>query len=49
MDSIGSLKDEHTMIIIAHRLETLSECSRIIEVRDGGIKETSYEKIMKGE
>lgn len=37
MESIQSLDDELTILIIAHRLSTLKKCDRIIELGNGGI------------
>jgi ABC-type multidrug transport system fused ATPase/permease subunit len=37
MQAIENLSDDLTIIIIAHRISTLRNCSRIIEVRDGKI------------
>lgn len=44
MDSISSLKGGHTMIIIAHRLETLKDCNKIYEVKDGKVT-SAFEKV----
>ena len=47
MDSILKLNNKFTLIIIAHRLTTLKECSKIIELEHGKIKRIgSYKKIM---
>ena len=35
MNSINKLKGNKTMIIVAHRLTTLSNCDKIIELKDG--------------
>ena len=40
MDSIGSLNKKLTIIIIAHRITTLQNCDKIIEIENG---EVSYE------
>ena len=37
MREIFKLKDELTLIIVAHRTNTLENCSRIIEVKNGTI------------
>jgi len=37
MDSINKLKSIKTMIIVAHRLSTLSKCDVIYELSDGSI------------
>ncbi len=38
MGSIESLSDDLTLIIIAHRLTTLKNCTQIVGLGDGGIK-----------
>jgi len=38
MHSINNLSNELTLLIIAHRISTLKNCSQIIELGDGGIK-----------
>ncbi len=46
MQNLKLLKSKPTMIIIAHRLTTLRDCNRILEVRkDGSVCETTYDKI----
>jgi len=48
MQSIESLGDEITVIMIAHRLTTLKNCTKIIELSDGKIINVgSYEDIIK--
>lgn len=37
MDAVDQLDPEQTILIIAHRLETLRNCSQIIELKDGHI------------
>lgn len=37
MEAIEGLSDDLTILIIAHRLTTLKNCTQIIELRDGGI------------
>jgi len=37
MQAIGSLSPDLTILIIAHRLTTLKDCSQIVELRDGSI------------
>ena len=39
MEAIGILKGEKTLIIVAHRLSTISKCNHIYEVRDGALTE----------
>ncbi|MCR5094693.1 MAG: ABC transporter ATP-binding protein/permease [Lachnospiraceae bacterium] len=43
MEAINSFHGKKTMIIIAHRLNTIAKCDRIYEVRDGGLYETTLE------
>lgn len=47
MQAIEALSQDLTILIIAHRLSTLRNCSRIIELSDGGIRCTcTYEEIL---
>ena len=47
MQSIESLGDNLTVLIIAHRLTTLKNCTQIVELADGGIKRTgTYQEII---
>ena len=47
MRSVSEIDDNITVLIIAHRLTTLSGCSKIIELNNGSIdKVSSYEEIM---
>lgn len=39
MKSIYKLKNTRTLLIVAHRLSTLKNCDRILEIEDGMIKE----------
>ena len=41
MEAINSFHGRKTMVIIAHRLNTIAKCDRIYEVRDGGMYETT--------
>jgi ABC-type multidrug transport system fused ATPase/permease subunit len=41
MQAIENLSRELTLLIIAHRLTTLKNCTEIVELDDGGIKRTS--------
>lgn len=41
MQSINALGKQKTMIIVAHRLTTLSGCDRIYKVEDGKVSETT--------
>lgn len=47
MDSINSLKGVKTMIIIAHRLETIKKCDKIYEVEGGKLVKKMYEEVFK--
>jgi ATP-binding cassette subfamily B protein len=40
MQAIEGLSEELTILIIAHRLTTLRNCTQIVELGDGGIKRT---------
>jgi ATP-binding cassette subfamily C protein len=42
MATINKLSKNYTMIMVAHRLNTLKSCDRIIELSDGHIVETQY-------
>ncbi|NTW98603.1 MAG: ABC transporter ATP-binding protein [Geobacteraceae bacterium] len=47
MQAIESLGNDLTVLIIAHRLTTLKNCSQIVELADGGIKRTgTYQEII---
>ena len=47
MQAIESLGNELTILIIAHRLTTLKNCTQIVELADGGIKRTgTYHEIV---
>ena len=47
MDAIFGLKTEYTVIIVAHRLSTVTECNRIIELKDGRIQaQGSYNELL---
>ena len=47
MKAIESLSNELTVLIVAHRLSTLKNCTKIIEVDDGKIKRSgTYQKII---
>ena len=47
MQSIQELDEELTIIIIAHRLSTLKDCTKIIELSDGKIlREGLYDEII---
>lgn len=40
MEAIENLGDDLTVIIVAHRLTTLKNCTQIVELEDGEIKRT---------
>ncbi len=47
MQAIEGLNENLTILIIAHRLTTLRNCTQIIELADGGIKRTgNYQEIV---
>jgi ABC-type multidrug transport system fused ATPase/permease subunit len=47
MEAIEGLSENLTLLIIAHRITTLKNCSQIIELGEGGIKRIgSYDQIM---
>ena len=48
MEAIGSLSEELTVLIIAHRLTTLKNCTQIVELENGQINRTgSYRDIIE--
>ena len=47
MQAIKDLHEDLTVPIIAHRLTTLRDCTKIVELADGRIKQTgTYEEII---
>lgn len=47
MDAIHSLNDDLTILIVAHRLTTLSKCNMIVQLENGSIKEVgTYNKLI---
>ena len=38
MQAIEGLRSDLTILIIAHRLTTLRNCTQVVELGDGGIK-----------
>ena len=47
MQAIENLSKDLTLIIVAHRLSTLKNCSQIVEIGDRGIKRIgSYQNIV---
>ncbi|MFZ4802643.1 MAG: ABC transporter ATP-binding protein, partial [Chlorobium sp.] len=50
MEAIESLGHDLTILIIAHRLTTLKNCTQVVELGDGGIKRIgSYREIVSNE
>jgi ATP-binding cassette subfamily B protein len=48
MDAIEKLGDEITVIIVAHRLSTLKNCTQIVELEDGKIVRVgSYQDVVE--
>ena len=48
MDAIQNLSDDLTLIIVAHRLSTLQECTQIVELDNGKISRVgSYQEIVE--
>ena len=48
MQAIGSLSQDLTLLIIAHRVTTLKNCTQIVEISDGMIKRVgSYKDIVR--
>ena len=47
MDAINTLRGEKTMVIIAHRLNTIANCDQIYKVENGKITETNLDNIEK--
>ena len=47
MEALGGLGDELTLVIVAHRLSTLRNCTQVVELENGRIKRSgSYEHII---
>lgn len=50
MEAIENLGDDLTILIVAHRLTTLKNCTQIVELANGKIKRSgTYEEIVSGE
>ena len=47
MDNINNLKIKPTMIIIAHRLDTLNYCDKVLEIKNGEINEINLDEYIK--
>ena len=41
MEAVDAFRGKKTMVIIAHRLNTIEKCDVIYKVEDGKLKETS--------
>ncbi len=49
MEAIENLGEELTVVIVAHRLSTLKNCTQVIELADGRIKQSgTYQEIVSG-
>jgi ATP-binding cassette subfamily B protein len=47
MDAINDLSDDLTLIIVAHRLTTLKNCTYVIELAEGKIKRSgTYHEVV---
>ena len=47
MQAIEGLSEELTVLIIAHRLTTLRNCTQVVELADGGIRRSgTYQDIV---
>ncbi|MDD3412693.1 MAG: ABC transporter ATP-binding protein [Lachnospiraceae bacterium] len=46
MESIEALQEQKTLIIVAHRLTTIRNCKRIVEVSNGSIIERKKEEVL---
>ena len=49
MEIFQSLGTNVTLIMIAHRISTLKNCNKIIEVDQGNLKEVEYSKLKNEE
>lgn len=48
MNSINSLGSDLTILIVAHRLTTLRNCTQVIEFAGGGVKRVgTYQEIVE--
>jgi len=48
MDAIGNLGDELTIILVAHRLSSLKNCTRVIELAEGKVvRSGTYQEIIQ--
>ena len=47
MREVNTLSNEITVLIIAHRISTLSSCNKIVEINNNGtLKEISYKDLL---
>jgi len=46
METINAVRQNHTVIMIAHRLTTLKDCDRIVVMEDGSIKQITNYKLL---
>ena len=47
MEDIHNMRSARTIVMIAHRLDSIKKCDRIIVLRDGDIIESgTYEELM---
>ena len=48
MDAVSKLKDDMTIILIAHRLDTVKNCDIIYQIDNGKIiNQGSFEEVIK--
>ena len=48
METIGNLRGQHTILIIAHRLDTIKKADLIFEIQDGKVvAQGNYEELLK--
>jgi ABC-type bacteriocin/lantibiotic exporter with double-glycine peptidase domain len=46
METIHTISQNRTVIMVAHRLTTLARCDRIVEMENGSIKQiATYENL----
>lgn len=46
MNSIDLLAENHTILLIAHRISTLKNCNRILNLKNGTLKEVNFEDLI---
>ena len=48
MESIKNLSEDLTVLIVAHRLTTLRDCTQVVELSNGQVKRIgSYQEIIQ--